>query len=319
MSHEAVRASWRRFAANEARGRSPIYERLAEAVAGDAALVDWLATLPAAKRQPNLLLGAVRRLFGTIADPAQFRRTVHEERARLWAVMAARATQTNEPARCATLLPVLARLRPPLALIEAGASAGLCLLLDRYGYDYGRAVLTGPPGAPVFACHADDATPLPASVPQVAWRAGLDLAPVDASDPDQAAWLEALVWPEQTNRLAGLRAAMAVAARDRPRVVRGDLRHDLAALAAEAPRDATRVIFHTAVLAYLPSPAERAAFAREVRDLCDVWIANEAPGVLPDIAAAAPQPPPHGRFLLSVNGVPTAWTDPHGAAIDWIA
>ena len=37
----------------------------------------------------------------------------------------ARRTQTNEPARCAVLLPALAQLPQPLALIEAGASAGL--------------------------------------------------------------------------------------------------------------------------------------------------------------------------------------------------
>jgi hypothetical protein len=39
--------------------------------------------------------------------------------------MLARRTQTNEAARCATLLPTLAALPQPLALIEVGASAGL--------------------------------------------------------------------------------------------------------------------------------------------------------------------------------------------------
>jgi hypothetical protein len=34
----------------------------------------------------------------------------------------------------------------------------------------------------------------------------------DVSDPVQAAWLEALVWPEQTVRLANLRAAIKIAA-----------------------------------------------------------------------------------------------------------
>jgi hypothetical protein len=318
MSQMDVREAWQRFAAEEARGRSPIYERLAQSVACDPDLPAWLATLPPAKRQPNLLLAAVRLLFGTIADPGAFRRAALDAGDRLRAVMLARTTQTNEPGRCATLLPVLARLQPPLALIEVGASAGLCLLPDQYAYDFGRAVLGGPSGAPVFPCRADIATPLPASAPPIIWRAGLDLAPVDLTDPDQRAWLEALVWPEQTERLGRLQAAMALAAQAPPRVVRGDLRHDLATLAAEAPRGATRVIFHTAVLAYLRSPSEREDFARSVREHCDIWIANEAPRVLPAIAALAP-PAPHGRFLLSVNGAPVAWTDPHGAAIDWIA
>ncbi|HEY4252596.1 MAG TPA: DUF2332 domain-containing protein [Roseomonas sp.] len=310
----AIAARYRRFAVQEARGRSPLYEALAEGVAGDPDCLRFLASLPEAKQQPNLLLAAVRHLHGTAAGWEDFRRNLLARPGALRAVMLARATQTNEPARCATLLPVLARLPQPIALIEVGASAGLCLLLDRYGYDYGRFVL---PGAPVFACAANAATPLPAAVPQVIWRAGLDLNPLDITDPDQRAWLETLVWPGQPGRLARLRAAMAIAAEARPRLVRGDLRADLARLAAEAPRDATLVIFHTAVLSYVASLAEREAFAADVTGFCDAWIANEAPAVFPSVAARAGEAPA-GRFLLSLNGAPLAWTDPHGAAIDWV-
>jgi len=46
------------------------------------------------------------------------------------------------------------------------------------------------------------------AVPQIVWWAGLDLNPLDVSDPEQAAWLRTLVWPEQTDRLARLCAAM---------------------------------------------------------------------------------------------------------------
>ena len=52
------------------------------------------------------------------------------------ATVLARATQTNEAGRCAVLLPFLAELPQPLALLEVGASAGLCLLPDRYSYRY---------------------------------------------------------------------------------------------------------------------------------------------------------------------------------------
>jgi hypothetical protein len=51
---------------------------------------------------------------------------------------------------------------------------------------------------------------------------------------------------EQSDRLAKLRIAMRIAAEKKPRIVKGDLRTDLARLAAEAPKDATLVIFHTA-------------------------------------------------------------------------
>lgn len=307
---------YRRFAEQEAQGRSPLYETLALGVADDPEILGFLLTLPEAKRQPNLLLAAARHLFGTPSGWEEFRRGVLDRPEELRALMLARATQTNEPARCATLLPVLAQLPQPLALIEVGASAGLCLLPDRYGYDYGRATLPAPAGAPVFPCAVNAAAPLPAAMPQVVWRAGLDLNPLDISDPEERAWLETLVWPEQRERLARLRAAMAIAAAARPRVVRGDLRQDLARLAGEAPKQATLVIFHTAVLSYLPALAEREAFAADVGGLCRYWIANESPSVFPAIAARAGDAP-IGRFLLSVNGAPLAWTDPHGAALDW--
>jgi hypothetical protein len=292
---------------------------LARGVAGDRQALEFLATLPPERRQPNLLLAAVRHLCGTAEDWRRFREMLLAQAEAVRSVMLARTTQTNEPARCATLLPLLTSLPQPLALIEVGASAGLCLLPDCYAYDYGAGVLRPTvPEAPVFCCKVDGAAPLPTGLPEIVWRAGLDLAPVDVGDPAQAAWLETLVWPEQTERLAGLRAAMRIAAAVKPRIVQGDLRDDLARLAAEMPRHATRVIFHTAVLAYVSPATARADFAREVGSLCDYWIANEAPGLFPDIARQAAPPGPRGSFLLSLNGAPVAWTDPHGAWLRWI-
>ena len=171
---------------------------------------------------------------------------------------------------------------------------------------------------PIFPCAVSGAAPIPQTLPRIAWRAGIDLNPVDIADPDQVRWLEALVWPEQMDRLARLRRAMTIAAANKPRLVEGDLRRDLGRLAAEMPRDMTRVIFHTAVLAYVTSSEERAEFARSAASLCDVWISNEAPRVFPEIAARAATPAPPGHFLLAVNGAPVAWADPHGASIEWI-
>lgn len=237
--------------------------------------------------------------------------------------MLARSTQTNEPARSAVLLPILARLPQPIALIEVGASAGLCLLPDFYGYDYGRRALAPRPlsiEAPVFPCEASADTPLPEALPFIVWRAGLDLDPIDASDRSQAAWLETLVWPEQTGRLARLRAALAIAGAQRPRIDKGDLLgEDLARLCDLAPKSATLVVFHTAVLGYVADRAARLRFASKVRSLCPYWICNEAPRVLPEHAASAGASPAPGHFLMALNGAPVAWTDPHGAALEWIA
>jgi hypothetical protein len=308
----AIAKRFRRFAEMEAKGHSPLYEMLANGVASDPDMLAFLADLPAAKQQPNLLLAAVRFVCGTQHNWDDFRSAFAARKPTIRAEMLKRRTQTNEPARCAVLLPVLARLPGPLALLEVGASAGLCLLPDRYGYHCEGHTPFGP--EPRFACRAG--TPIPSGVPNVVWRAGLDLNPLDVRDPDAMAWLETLVWPDQPHRLAGLRAAIEVARADPPRIVAGDLLTALPALASEAPRDTTLVVFHTAVLAYVADPEARAGFARTVRDLGATWISNEAPGVFPDIAAKLHSPRPKGAFLLSVNGEPTAWTDPHGAWIE---
>lgn len=313
-------ARYIRFAEEEARGRSPLFEQLAPGIGNDPEILEFLLTLPAEKRQPNLVLAAVRCLFGLPADWAEFRHTLVTHPGAVRAIILERARQTSEPARCATLLPLLVRLPRPLALIEVGASAGLCLLPDLYAYDFGNGLLAKPANLhpPIFSCAVNDATPLPTEMPSIAWRAGLDLNPLDVPDRAQASWLETLVWPGPSDRLARLRAAIEVAALCKPRIVKGGLRYDPAALAAEAPKDATLVIYHTAVLAYVNSAAARENFAKEVKSLCPYWICNEFPTVFPEFAEQAGVPGPRGNFLLSINGQPIAWTGPHGAALQWI-
>jgi len=88
------------------------------------------------KRQPNLLLGAVRYLGGPVDDPGTFLYFVTAHWDVVADTMMTHRTQTNEPGRCATLLPLLASLPQPLALVEVGASAGLCLYPAQYGYRY---------------------------------------------------------------------------------------------------------------------------------------------------------------------------------------
>ncbi|WP_425299078.1 DUF2332 family protein [Rhizobium sullae] len=103
-------------------------------------------------------------------------------------------------------------------------------------------------------------------------------------------------------------------------MLKGDLRgSDLVRLCSEAPKDATLVVFHTAVLDYVSDPADREAFAEQVMRLSPYWVSNEFPRVFPCIATCAGKRRPPGRFLLSMNGCPVAWTDPHGASLEWIA
>jgi len=206
----------------EARGRSPVYESLSAAVAADDLILEFLATLPRAKRQPNLLFAAARYLLDAPPAIGTLRALVRENGTALSHVMRARRTQTNEPARCATLLPALAALPGPLALIEVGASAGLTLLFDRYSYDYdGHRIAGCDPDAPTLRCAVRGPVPLPARVPDIAWRAGLDLNPLDVTCEDDVRWLSCLVWPGESDRQDRLAAAIASARRDPPPVHRG--------------------------------------------------------------------------------------------------
>ena len=314
--------NYRRFAALEAHGRSPLYEQLANRVADDRELLGFLEGLPREKRQPNLLFAAVRYLAGVQPSYEDFRAVVLDCRGELAATMLARRTQTNEPARCATLLPALAALRQPLALLEVGASAGLCLLPDRYRYDYGAVRIDGQPGAPVLSCRCLGPVPLPTRPVEVVWRAGIDLNPLDVTDPDDVRWLSCLVWPGEGDRAERLAAAIEVARRDPPRLVRGDLVDRLAETAVGAPRQATLVVFHSAVLAYV-SPSRRAEFAHAVNRLGAVWLSQEGPTVLsglPGFPRELPTPATADPFLLTRGGRdPLAYADAHGAWIHWLA
>ncbi|MFD5431284.1 DUF2332 domain-containing protein [Kitasatospora sp. NPDC127067] len=340
---------YRAFAEREAHGNSPIYQELAERVAEERQLCALLDGLPIAKRQPNLLFGAVRHLGGPVTEgwPA-FHGWAAEHWAGVSATMLERRTQTNEAGRCATLLPLLAALPQPLALIEVGASAGLCLYPDRYRYRYryryvagdgrrsgggsgsgsGSRASTpvaefGAEASPVtLDCAVSGPVPLPGSLrerlPEVVWRAGIDLNPLDVRAEEDVRWLESLVWPEQTHRLDRLRGAVRVARAEPPLLVRGDLNATVGELVARAPAGSTPVVFHSAVLAYL-SPEEREEFAATMRELPGHWISNEAVSVLPTVARRLPRPAPAGSglFALALDERPVAFTGPHGQSLDW--
>jgi hypothetical protein len=138
--------------------------------------------------------------------------------------------------------------RSPATLASCGFSTRCrTLLFDRCSYDYAGHRLAGlDPQAPVLRCEPRGPVPVPAQLPRITWRAGLDLSPLDVTRDDDVRWLSCLVWPGEGDRQERLAAAVASARRDPPAVHRGDLLADLPALAAQAPADATLVVYHSA-------------------------------------------------------------------------
>jgi hypothetical protein len=315
----SVADRWRQFAKNEAAGRSPLYEEIARGVARDRDLIAFLDRLSHAEQQPNLLLASVRYLGGTGSGFTDFRTFVLDHRDEVLNLLHTRRTQTNEVGRCAVLFPALAELSGPLALLEVGASAGLCLFPDRFGYRYGSRAAGDPSSLVQLPCEVQGPFPMPSQLPEVVWRRGIDLNPLDVTKDDDMRWLEACVWPDQSHRPDRLRAATEVARRDPPAVAKGNLLDIAAEIAAEAPQGATLVIFHCAVLAYV-SPDDRRRFAERVAQMPAIWLSNEGIGVLKfDAGAGLPIREDKGlSFVLARDGLPVALADPHGARLRWL-
>ncbi len=324
---------------------SPCFVAWAHGVAGDPEVQAWIASLPEAKQQPNLVFAAARWHGVEAPGPyAGLRAALLADAGRLRATVLSRSTQTNEVGRLATLAPAFTLLGEgrPLALLEVGASAGLCLYPDRYRYEWrtpdrSDAVAAGVPegmtggtsegvvsagDGPVLPCEVTGPAPLPAVPPAVAWRGGVDLNPLDVTDPDAMDWLTTLVWPEHDDRRDRLRAAIDVARTDPPHLLAGDLLERLPALVEEAAAHGPVVVFHSAVLAYLDD-ADRARFADTMAGLvaegrCH-WVSNEGKRVLPGLTATGPAVPEDlPTFVLGVDGRAVAWTHGHGRSMTWL-
>ncbi|GAA3286436.1 DUF2332 domain-containing protein [Arthrobacter citreus] len=316
----SIANTYRGFAELEARGVSDIYEDWALGVSRDPEVQALLAGLQPAKRQPNLVFAAARAQGAPPGSYENLRPWLLANWQKVEPVIRNRSTQTNEAGRCAVLLPQLAAIEGPVALLEVGASAGICLYPDRYSYSYsyqreGGQVRIDPPQATdvLLECELRGGSTVPTRIPEVIWRAGIDLNPIDISDRGDLQWLEALIWPEHEARRQRLHAAAAVVAADPPLLVAGDLNQEIGRLARLAPPEATLVIFHSAVLVYLSRP-EREQFVDQVSALDCVWLSNEGLQVLPGIAAriTGRTPPQDGAFVLARNGEPVALTGPHG-------
>jgi len=177
-----------------------------------------------------------------------------------------RPVQTNEVRRSAALLGGFLTLSAthglPLRVLEIGSSAGLNLCWDRYRYEVAESVAEGtaPVVRPVWG---DPASPVTirtqwtgsldvfGSPAAVAERAGCDLAPVDVTDAAQVRVLESFVWPDQLERLAQLRAAVAFARRTPPSLAQRRAADWLAEQLAVRRHGVATVVFHSIMWWYL--------------------------------------------------------------------
>lgn len=340
-------AGWYRRAADELAATSELQRTWALGVSSDAALLTLIDELPREHRQPSLLFAVAAWCGAPAGAYPEWRDFVVDHWSRIGPAAAARRTQTNEVARCIPLLVGISHLtesRPgPIALLELGAAAGLCLALDRYSYRFDGGQLVGD-SAPLLTCSTQNVSVVedgpgnverpegekrtPTRLPEIVWRAGVDLAPLDVRNAAHVRWLEALLPPDRPARVARLRQAIAAVRDDPPRIVAGDALSSLATLAEQARSEAphaTLVVASLGTAVYLP-PADRAALPDAVADLGAHLVAFEPAAALPGIrerlAPERPARPDHAEpapFVLSVDGRPLARAGAHADRLFWLS
>ena len=219
--------------------------------------------------------------------------------------------QTNEVGRSAVLyaglLAAAEALPGPFHLLELGASAGLNLNLDRYGYDLGG-LRTGDPLSPLQLAPAWQGAAPPAGQLRIATRRGVDLNP--PTDPRR---LLAYVWADQAERLAQAEAAIRLLEANRPSVDRGDAAEWIEMqLASPPPESGARIIMHSVAYQYFPAVTQaRVTAAIEAADGPRGWLRMEkGPGEETFSLRLRLWPGGEDRLL--------AWTHPHGRQVSWL-
>jgi hypothetical protein len=260
----------------ERAGDAPLYVQIVRGIAKDDELKEIASHVTPGQPMANIILASVHYLLlrgdrhplskfypnlngghplGEDAFPA-FRDFVTTHRAELAPLIARGVTNTNEVARCSTLhagfRAVARETGEPLHLIEIGPSAGLNMIWDRYRVRYRRGAdefFVGPEGAALtLDCEirGEEMPPL-GPAPKIASRAGLELNPVDLSDPYWRDWLKALVWPDQAARFARLEKAIAIRLDETLDIRPGNALALLPDALAAIPEDQPVCVYHTYV------------------------------------------------------------------------
>ncbi len=350
--HDELAALWRWFVAEETSGYSPLYTAIVEAAAEDDELLDLVASGPEVSQYPLMVLAAVHdlALAGELPElaavyrgdrpvdeaPSLFRAAVLDHREHVLGVLASRSVQTNECGRASPLAlglaAVTAAVGEPAALVDAGASAGLNLLYDRFRLEVGEKVLWGDPESSVTCpCAVAGSPPAPLRLVDVPIRIGLDRAPVDVTDPVAARWLLACTWPD-TGRLERTRAAIDLAVSSPPEVRTGDITTGIEQLLDGLEGDGPVCVVTSWALGYLTG-RERKRFVDGLTSAGSArrigWLSMEAPGTVRGIDPVdAPTtqftagPSLVGLTTFGPDGIesqrPLAYVHPHGSSLEWI-
>lgn len=194
--------------------------------------------------------------------------------------------QTNEVARSAVLFPglmaVATKTKLPLALLEIGASAGLNLIPDRYGYRLGDKTL-GAHDSPVFLSPRWSGGSPNDVAPTIQGRQGCDRNPLDVRNASHRERLIAYIWADQQDRIARIESAIALARENPPPIDAADAAEWVdEVIGRRAERGVARVLYHSIAFQYFSDKtkhriAERMKTVgkRSTNDAPLAWLAFE--------------------------------------------
>jgi hypothetical protein len=299
---------YRRFGEVDAAGTSPLYRRIAVALSESDASLRAIEAAPARRRHPTVILAALHDLALAGRAPALARAyatgdgddaadaaidTLLRMTESVVSVAVRRRTRTNETGHGAVLYPAVAEAAhragaDAVGLVDVGCSAGFDLSVDRVGITYSNGQSLGDLSSPVQqSASIVGARPLPTrGMPEVVARIGVDLDPIDVTEPDDARWMRACLPPDQPERIARLDAELTLTAASPPLLVRGNAIEVLPDAFALVPADALPVVITTWALSSLPLESrlrflhrlDEAATNRRV-----AWVSAEGVGVAPSI------------------------------------
>lgn len=265
---------------------SPLYQSFCNIVAQAQPVLELLTQRRTGQQASFLLFGAIHYLLlsgvqhplrdfypslvdRVTASPREagpvlldFCNAHHDE---LGALIRTRLVQTNVVKRSVGLLVALRAVRmrgvERVHLIEVGTSAGIHLHVDRYRYLIGGRVFGQQDSKVIVETQWRGKQPPPDfdARPQIVSRLGIDLHPVDATDPEERLWLRALVWPENEHEAHQLSAALESIASDPPTIIAGNAIDVCPALSKRLPPGEARIVFHAATRMHVPIE-RRAAF-----------------------------------------------------------
>jgi hypothetical protein len=202
--------------------------------------------------------------------------------------------------------------------LEVGASAGLNLNFDKFYGCFGQLRMGDATSALRFMGDWFDNAPLVSKTgARVVQRRGVDISPIDVSDPAQELRLLSFIWPDQKARLQRIRAAIDIAKSNKP-LVDSESADTWIERQLRTRHERATVVFHSIVWQYLGPDVQR-RFRQALEDTALaatpekplIWARMEPAGKVADVRVTMWRGEEPEEFLLAEIGY-------HGQDMKWL-